>query len=65
MDHQLVQVPILPLRVTMQNSGGQQLPIPADNFIIACADSYELMVSGQVHMKLEKQKQQAIRLVQE
>lgn len=58
---QMVQVPLLPLNVTMRNSGGQQLPILANNFIIAWADSYELMFNGMVHMKLEQQKQQAIR----
>lgn len=58
---QMVQVPLAPLHVTMRNSTGQQLQMLADNFIIAWSDSYELMVNDVVHMKLDHQKQQAIK----
>lgn len=60
-DRSLAQVPLQPLGVTMRNSSGQPLPSLADNYVITWADSYELMVNGVVHMKLEQQRQQAIK----
>lgn len=59
-DQQQVQVPFPP-GVIMRNSTGQQLPQLANNFIITWADSYEMLVNGVVHMKLDQQKQQSIR----
>jgi MarR-like DNA-binding transcriptional regulator SgrR of sgrS sRNA len=60
-DKLTVQVPMQPLGVTVRNSTGEQLPILANNFITAWSDSYELLVNGVVHIKLEQQKQQAIK----